>query len=108
MLREMKTTRDYLDRLNFLIVASAGNFPDFAPYGDDLKANVRLVLQSLADGLPAIATRLKDPSRAARAESLLNSARDAFENDDRDNGVRSLDDMADVIAPNRYADSGKE
>ena len=102
MLAEIKTVENYLDRLSFLIFASAGNFPKFKPYCEDLNANVQLVWQSLADGLPVIAARMVDTKRMERAEALLMDARVAFERGDRDAGARSLDEMANVIAPDRY------
>lgn len=107
MLPKITGVRDYLDTLSFLIVASAGNFPKFKPFDGDLISNNRLVLQLLADGLPVVAARLKDESKMARIRELLDSARAAFEKDDRHSGVRALDEIANVISPDRYKNSAK-
>jgi hypothetical protein len=99
-----KNLSDYSDLLSFTLRSGARKFMKVGPFGDDHQANLTLAFQILIDGLPIVERHLKDSEKFTRVKELLESSLNAFRDGDKVTGGRFLNDIQEIVAPNRYVD----
>lgn len=103
----LKNISDFSDRLSFTLLSGVRNFPKVGPFGDDHQANLAIAFKSMIDSLPMVEEHLNDNSKFVRVKALLDNALQAYRENDRIVGGGNLNEILDIIAPNRYKDYEK-
>ncbi|MGN6807040.1 MAG: hypothetical protein ACTHJZ_14040 [Trinickia sp.] len=98
----LQNLSEYSDRLSFTLLSGARKFPRVKPFGDDHQANLTVAFQSLFDGLSIVERHLRDDVKLAQVKELLEKSLKAYRDGDKVTGGRLLNDILDIVAPNRY------
>ena len=97
-----KNLAQYSDYLGFTLLSSGCKFPTVGPFGDDHQANLMVAFQTLTESLPIVEKHLKDGEKSSRVKELLKNSLAAYQDGDNLTGGRLLDEINDIVAPNRY------
>lgn len=106
MAKIMKLSQ-FNDALGFLVLAAPDHFPQRAPFGGDQERNLRLKFKELEDGFHFVEHKVKDPAVLAHLKQLMNDSLTAYLQGDKKTGAHLLQDMQEVVFPNRFKEYEK-
>lgn len=93
---------DLSDRLGFTVLAAPDRFPTVGPFGSDQKQNLLVAFERLQEGIPLVEKKIKDSAVLEQLRNLLREAMVAYQQGDRNNGSRLLQDFESIVFPDRF------
>ena len=99
-----KITRlsEFNDALGFLVLTAPDRFPQRPPFGSDQEKNLRTKFKELEEGFVFVEQKIRDPAVLAQLRELMNSSLEAYLQGERKNGAHLLQDIQDIVFPNRF------
>ena len=102
MAYEIKRLSQLKDALGFMVLCAGTSFPKVGPFGDDQGENLEVGFDRLRAGLVLAKKRIKDPHTYEQVQNVLELSLAAYRSGDRSHGSHLLQNIEDIIFPNRF------
>ena len=98
----MKSPSEINDHLGFMVLAAPDKFRRVGPFGIDQAANLIIAFDDLRSSLALLDGKLPNSPPPEQLDSMMEASLEAYRAGDRHKGSHILQDMQDLLFPNRF------